>query len=90
VVANPVTYVQTLNPNAQEYSSFDPNASQSFGGKPQFSYLQVTEPQIPGVNRLVVLDPDSGNYAYVNATDVAPSSAPPGRSSSAVVRGIRS
>lgn len=88
VVANPITYVQTVSPNVQEFSSFDPGTSQSFGAKPQFSYLQVTEPQIPGVNRLVVLDPDTGNYSYVNATDVAPSGPPPAKSSAAVVRGL--
>lgn len=87
VVANPVTYVQTLNASTPELSNFDPSSAQTFGTKPQFSYLQVTEPQIPSVNTLVVLDPDSGNYSYVKATDVAPSGAPPARSSSAVVRG---
>lgn len=61
VVANPVSYVQTLNPNTQEWSTFDPNApQQSFGMKPQFSYPQVVAPQIPVDNRLVVLDPDTG------------------------------
>jgi len=89
VVSNPVSYVQTLNPNASEYSSFDKATSQTFGTKPQFSYLQVVEPQIPGTNRLVVLDPDTGNYSYVNATDVAPSGPPPPKTSSAVVRGFR-
>jgi hypothetical protein len=83
-----VSYVQTLNPETQEYSSFDPSTSQSFGGKAQFSYLQVVAPQIPGDNRLVVLDPDTGNYSYVNATDVAPSGPPPNKSSSAMVRGL--
>jgi hypothetical protein len=48
--------------------------------------LQVVEPQIG--TRLLVLDPDTGNYAYVNATDVAPSGAPPARTSAAVVRGL--
>src|SRR5207244_13614596 len=89
VLANPVSYVQTLNPSASEYSSFDQATSQTFGTKPQFSYLQVVEPQIPGTNRLVVLDPDTGNYSYVNATDVGPSGAPPPKTSSAVVRGAR-
>ena len=86
VVANPVSYVQTLAADAQEFSSFDPNASQSFGAKPQFSYLQVVNPQIG--DRLLVLDPDTGNYGYVNAGDVGPSGPPPERSSTAVVRGL--
>lgn len=88
VVTNPVGYVQTLTPNAGEYSSFDPGTSQVFSAQPQFTYLQVTEPQIGG--RLLVLDPTTGNYAYVNATDVAPSGPPPGKSAAAVVRGLLS
>jgi hypothetical protein len=87
VITNPVGYVQTLTPNTPELSSFDPNASETFGTKPQNSYLQVVEPQIG--NRLLVLDPDTGNYSYVNATDVGPSGPPPARSSSAVVRGAQ-
>lgn len=87
VVTNPVGYVQTLQPSTPELSSFDPGQSQTFGSKPQFSYLQVVEPQIG--NRLLVVDPDTGNYSYVNATDVGPSGAPPAKSSAAVVRGIR-
>jgi hypothetical protein len=88
VFSNPVGYVQTLSPSTPELSSFDPATSQTFGTKPQFSYLQVVEPQIGG--RLLVLDPDSGNYTYVNASDVGPSGPPPPRSSAAVVRGARS
>jgi CSLREA domain-containing protein len=86
VVTNPVEYVQTLAPNTPELSSFDPNTSQTFGTKPQNSYLQVVEPQIG--SRLLVLDPDTGNYSYVDATAVGPSGPPPNRSSSAVVRGL--
>jgi len=86
VVTNPVEYVQTLQPNTPELSSFDPNASQSFGDKPQFSTLQVVEPQIG--NRLLVLDPDTGNYSYVNATDVGPAGAPPSKTSVGAVRGL--
>ncbi|HEY8694604.1 MAG TPA: hypothetical protein VIR57_17890 [Chloroflexota bacterium] len=86
VVTNPVGYVQTLKPDAPELSSFDPNNSQTFSNKPQFSYLQVVEPQIGG--RLMVLDPDTGNYSYVDATDVGPSGPPPPKSSSAVVCGL--
>ena len=88
VVTNPVGYVQTLSDDTPELSSFDPNTSQTFGSKPQFTTLQVTEPQIGG--RLLVLDPDSGNYAYVNATDVAPSGPPPSKVSAATVRGLLS
>jgi subtilisin family serine protease len=86
VVTNPVGYVQTTSADVTEFSSFDPNTSQSFGTKAAQSYLQVVEPPIG--NRLLVLDPDTGNYSYVNSTDVAPSGPPPARSSSAVVRGL--
>ena len=75
VFASPVGYVETLKPGAALYSSFDPATSQSFGGKSQFSYLQVVEPQVG--TRLHVLDPATKNYAYVNAADVWPSGAPP-------------
>ncbi|HVA23611.1 MAG TPA: hypothetical protein VMW62_04385, partial [Chloroflexota bacterium] len=85
VVTNPVGYVQATDA-APVLSSFDPNNTQTFGTKPQFSYLQVVEPQIG--NRLLVLDPDTGNYGYVNATDVGPSGPPPAKTSSAVVRGL--
>jgi len=84
VSTNPVGYVQTLNDGAGVYSSFDPAASQQFGAKPQFSYLQVVEPQIG--TRLAVIDPDTGNYSYVNAADVAPSGPPPTKTSGAVTR----
>src|SRR5207244_3185140 len=87
VVTNPVGYVQTLGTSTPELSSFKADDAQVFGTKPQFSYLQVVEPQIG--SRLLVLDPDTGNYSYVNATDVAPSGAPPPKTSSAVVRGAR-
>jgi hypothetical protein len=86
VVTNPVGYVQTLTDDAPELSSFDANNAQTFGTKPQFTTLQVVEPQVG--SRLLVIDPDSGNYAYVNATDVAPSGPPPAKSSAAVVRGL--
>jgi len=86
VVTNPVGYVQTLTPNAPVLSSFDQSNAQVFSNKSQFTYLQVTEPQIG--NRLLVIDPDTNNYAYVNATDVGPSGPPPARSSAAVVRGV--
>ncbi|MHB8620846.1 MAG: hypothetical protein ACYDAG_14940, partial [Chloroflexota bacterium] len=78
VLTNPVEYVQTLTNSAPELSSFGANA-QTFGTKPQFSYLKVTEPQIG--TRLLVLDPATGNYAYVNATDIGPSGPPPGSGS---------
>jgi hypothetical protein len=86
VVTNPVGYVQTTGDSTPVLSSFDPGTSQTFGEKPQFSYFQVVEPQIG--NRLLVLDPDTGNYGYVNAADVGPSGPPPPKSASAVVRGL--
>ncbi|MDE3075387.1 MAG: hypothetical protein KGJ86_08150, partial [Chloroflexota bacterium] len=87
VVTNPVGYVQTTTPDAPLTSSFDPPTSQTFSTKSQFSYLQVVEPQIG--SRLLVLDPDTNNYAYVNSTDVGPSGAPPTTgASTAVVRGL--
>jgi hypothetical protein len=46
-----------------------------FGTKAQHSYLRVVEPQIG--SRLLVLDAETGDYAYVNARDVGPSGPPP-------------
>ncbi|MBV9120389.1 MAG: hypothetical protein JOZ39_06750, partial [Chloroflexi bacterium] len=84
VVTNPVGFVQTTS-NTPELSSFAGDAQQ-FGTKPPNTYLQVVEPQIG--DKLLVLDPDSGNYAYVSASSVGPSGPPPGKSSAAVVRGL--
>ena len=75
VVTNPVEWVQTLPLSANELSSFDTTNAQVFGTKPQFSYLQVMEPQIG--TRLYVRDPITGNFAYVNAPEVGPSGPPP-------------
>ncbi|HLY64653.1 MAG TPA: hypothetical protein VKU60_03880 [Chloroflexota bacterium] len=74
VVTNNVGYAQTLRPDVPLYSSFDVNNSQVFGTKKQFSYLRVMEPQIG--SRLLVMDVDTGNYAYVSAKDVGPSGPP--------------
>jgi hypothetical protein len=41
-----------------------------FGNRPQLTSLQVVGPLIEG--RLLVLDPETENYAYVDALDVAP------------------
>jgi hypothetical protein len=86
VVTNPVGYVQTLQEDTPELSSFDQGSAQTFATKPQFTTFQVTEPQIG--NTLLVLDPDTGNYAYVSASDVAPSGPPPAKVSAATIRGL--
>lgn len=86
VVTNPVGYVQTLT-STSELSSFDATTAQVFGTKPASSYLQVAEPQIG--SSLLVLDPDTGNYSYVPATDVGPSGPPPAKTAAGVVRGTR-
>ncbi|HEX6512574.1 MAG TPA: hypothetical protein VF157_09770, partial [Chloroflexota bacterium] len=86
VITNPVGYVETLGADTPLLSSFDPATSTTFGTRPQSTTMQVVEPQVG--SRLVVLDPDTGNYAYVNATDVGPSGPPASKSSSAVVRGL--
>ncbi|MBV8085005.1 MAG: hypothetical protein JO247_09340, partial [Chloroflexi bacterium] len=88
VVTNPRGYVQTLADGTPELSSFDPNTAQTFGTKPQFATLEVVEPQIG--DSLLVLDPDTGNYAYVTATDVGPSGPPPGTAYAAAVEGLLS
>lgn len=77
VLTQPLGYVQTLAPDTREFSSFDPATSLVFAVRPQFTYLQVVEPQI-GM-RLMVLDPRTNNYAYVNARDVGPSGPPPSK-----------
>ena len=75
VVAVGAGWAQTVRPDVQLYSSFDPATSKLFGTKKQHSYLKVVEPQIG--SRLLVLDAETGDYAYVNARDVGPSGAPP-------------
>lgn len=46
-----------------------------YGTIPQWSYLQVVQPQ--SGSRLAVYVPWTQNYAYVNASDVGPSGPPP-------------
>lgn len=46
----------------------------SFGNQPQFSSFLVTRPQSGG--RLYVLNPRTGNYAYIDAAAVGPSGPP--------------
>jgi hypothetical protein len=75
VVAVGVGWAQTVRPDAQLYSSFDPAKSALFGKKKQGAYVRMVEPQIG--SRLLVLDVESGNYAYMNARDLKPSGAPP-------------
>jgi hypothetical protein len=55
------------------YSGVDRKA-QSLGTRPQFNYLQVVQPQIG--TRLFVFDPQTSNFAFVDATAVGPSGAP--------------
>lgn len=85
VLTNPVGWVQTVAASAPLLSSFAADA-QVFATRPAMTYLQVTEPQIG--DRLIVLDPASNNYAYVNARDVGPSGPPPGKGAAAVVRSL--
>lgn len=75
VVANPISWVQTTAPAAGLYSGFDPPTSQTFGTVPQWTYLQVMEPQVG--TRLVVRNPATNAYAYVDAVDVGASGPPP-------------
>jgi hypothetical protein len=86
VVTNPIGYVQTVQ-DTPALSSFDAGSAQTFGTLPAASYLQVVEPQIG--SSLLVLDPDSGNYSYVDAAAVGPSGPPPAKAASAVIRGLR-
>ncbi len=51
----------------------------SFGPVPQSSYFQVVESQQGG--RFHVFNPVTRNYAYIDASSVAPSSEPPGSAS---------
>jgi len=73
VVGVGVGWAQTVR-NAELYSSFDPAKSVVFGTKKQGSYVRMVEPQIG--SRLLVLNVDSGNYAYMNARDLKPSAGP--------------
>lgn len=70
-------FVQTIGPSAPLLSSFDPDTSQTFGSRPTATYLRVMEPQIG--DRLLVMEQDTGGYAYVNAADVTPAGIPPSR-----------
>jgi|GEM_PF-1979809 len=67
------SWVQNFR-QTQLWSGLDQKAV-SFGTVPQWSYFQVISPQ--GGPRLEVLNPVTNGYAYVDATAVGPSSAPP-------------
>lgn len=61
-------WVKTLIPNAQLYSGPTSPPAASFGGLPQFSCLKVAAP--PSGSRFYVVNPATGNFAYVNVGDV--------------------
>jgi len=86
VITSPIGYVQTLIDGVSEFSSFDPTSSQTFGARPQFSTLEVVEPQIG--ERLLILDPDTHDYAYVEAADVAPAGPPAAVAAGATLRNL--
>jgi len=67
IIARPAGEVQTLQDDAPELSSPTQSAV-VLNRKKRLSRLMVVEPQIG--TRLLVLDPESNNYAFVNTTDV--------------------
>jgi hypothetical protein len=67
IIARPAGEVETLEADAPELSSPSQNAV-VLNRKGRLSRLLVVEPQIG--TRLLILDPDSNNYAFVNTTDV--------------------
>jgi hypothetical protein len=75
IVANRVGWGQTLRNDVPLYSSFDVRDAKVFGTKKQFSYLRIMEPQIG--SRLLVMEPETGGYSYVDAKDLGPSGPPP-------------
>lgn len=78
VVAVGVGWAQAVRPDVQLFSSFDPARSTVFGTMKLGSYVRMVEPQIG--SRLLVLNVDTGNYAYMNARDLKPADAPLSRS----------
>jgi hypothetical protein len=74
VVAVGIGWAQTVHDNVKLYSSFDPSQSTVFGTKKLGSYVRMVEPQIG--SRLLVLNVEAGNYAYVDARDLRPSGPP--------------
>ena len=67
IIAHPAGEVQTLDDNAPELSSPTQDAV-ILNHKNRLSRLLVVEPQIG--TRLLILDPDTNNYAFVNTIDV--------------------
>lgn len=67
IISRPAGEVQTLQDDAPELSSPTQNAV-VLNRKSRLSRLLVVEPQIG--TRLLVIDPDTNNYAFVNTTDV--------------------
>ncbi|HVA23495.1 MAG TPA: hypothetical protein VMW62_03805 [Chloroflexota bacterium] len=75
IFSHPVAYVQTAAPNTRLLSSYDPGTSETFGTRPESTYLRVLEPQVG--NRLLVEEPSTGGLAYVDIADVMPATKPP-------------
>lgn len=70
VFSNPAPDVQTVGPNARLMSGVDEATAQVFGVRPEGTRLRVVEPEVDG--RMLVLDPATNGYAFVDAADVAP------------------
>ncbi len=61
-------WVKTLVRGAQLYSNATSPPAIAFGSLPQFTCLQVVQPQI--ASRVYVLNPTTGNFAYANADEI--------------------
>ena len=70
IFSNSASDVRTVVPHAPLLSSFDPATAETFGTRPPGTRLRVVEPRVG--DYLLVLDPATGGYTYVSATDVAP------------------
>lgn len=69
VFGRPAAPVRSVVPQIGLYSGYDPATSAIFGTRPMWAEFIVVEPQVG--ERLLVLDPLGGSYAYVNAADVS-------------------
>ncbi len=69
LMTRPYAQVKVLAQQTGLYSNFS-LTGKLFGTRPAGSVLDVAGPQVG--NRLIVFDPETQNYAYVNAADVGP------------------
>jgi len=67
-------WVQNFDPNVHIFSGWDQQAIDFGPAGPQFTTFTVAQPQVG--TRILVFNPLTGNYGWIDATGVGPAGAP--------------